>query len=36
MDLKCEDAVHNSETVYVHMRMDSDSNFQVTKPVSNG
>ena len=36
MDLKCEDAVHNSETVYVHKQMDSDNNFQVTKPVSNG
>ena len=36
MDLKCEDAVYNLETVYVHMWMDSDNNFQVTKPVSNG
>ena len=36
MDLKCEDAVYNLETVYAHMQMDSDNNFQVTKLVSNG
>ena len=36
MDLKSEDAVYNLETVYDHIRMDSDNNFQVTKPVSNG
>ena len=34
--LKCEDAVHNLETVYAHMQMDSDNNFQVTKLVSKG
>ena len=28
MDLKCEDAVYNLETVYAHMWMDSDNNFQ--------
>ena len=36
MDLKCEDAVYNLEMVYAHLQMDSDNNFQVTKPMSNG
>ena len=36
MDLRCKDAVNNLETVYAHMQMDSDNNFQVTKSVSNG
>ena len=36
MDLKCEDAVYDLETVYADMWIDSDNKFQVTKPVSNG
>ena len=36
LDLKCEDAVYNLGTVYAHMQMDSDNNFQVTELVSNG
>ena len=36
MDLKYEDAVYNLETVYAHMQMSSDNNFQVTKLVPNG